>query len=97
MSLQMSTKYNYRVIGCGFFSGMALLSFKADGDEVDIVCGALCAKFQTENLSSGFSCYISFGGRSFTTFEFEHHAPPEIGNYLFVVMVSLYQILLSRT
>ena len=55
MSLQMSTKYNYRVIGCGFFSGMALLSFKADGDEVDIVCGALCAKFQTENLSSGFT------------------------------------------
>ena len=74
MSLQTSTKYNYRVIGCGFFSGMALLSFKADRDKVDIVCGALCAKFQTENLSCDFSCYISFERRSFTPFKFEHHA-----------------------
>jgi len=34
----------------------------SEGDEVDIACGALCAKLQAKNLSSGSSCCISFGG-----------------------------------
>ena len=53
---------------------MATLNSQADGDEVDIVCGTLCAKLQTKNLSSGSSCCISFGGKIFTPCEFERHA-----------------------
>jgi len=53
---------------------MALLNSQSDGDEVDIVCGALCAKLNTKNLSSGSSRCISFGGQIFTTCEFERHA-----------------------
>ena len=57
-----------------FESGMASLSSQADWNDVDIVCGALSAKLQTKNLSSGSSRCISFGGQTFTPCEFERHA-----------------------
>ena len=53
---------------------MASSSSQVDRNEVDIVCGALNAKLQTKNLSSGSSRCISFDGKIFTPCEFERHA-----------------------
>ena len=53
---------------------MASSISQVDRNEVDIVFGALNAKLQTKNLSSGSSRCISFDGKIFTPCEFERHA-----------------------
>ena len=65
----------------GFLSGMASLSSQVDWNEVDIVCGALNAKLQTKNLSSGPSRCISFDGQIFTPCKFERHAGKSSRNW----------------
>ena len=52
---------------------MASPSFQSERSEVDTVCGTLCAKLETKNLSCGSSCCIFFGGKVFTPCKFEHH------------------------
>ena len=54
---------------------MALNSHSQDfGEEIDIVCGALCAKLLPMNLTCVTSCCVSFEDELLTPCEFEHHA-----------------------
>ena len=65
---------------------------------MDIVCGALNAKLQTKNLSSGSSRCISSSGKIFTPCEFERmlvNHLRETGNLRFVTVENRYQRLLK--
>ena len=78
---------------------MASSSSQVDRNEVDIVCGALIAKLQTKNLSSGSSRCISFDGRfshlvNSSAMLVNHHL--ETGNLRFAAVENCCQDLLKR-
>jgi len=68
---------------------MALSNSQPEEDEVDIVCGALCAKLQAKNLSNGSSRCISFNGKLVNLSAMLGSRHLGIGRHRFAVMGSL--------